>query len=675
LAPHESFPDAFPGEHAPDVLRGSADIFSIAFHHSPLALTITGLDDGRLVAVNEAFVRTTGYSREEAIGRSPDELGLWVEPQRRAERFAQLEAAQPVPDVEARFRLRNGDIRVGIIGSALIDIGGRRCVLSSVLDITDRTIAEEKARDREERYRAIVESQVEMVCRFRADGEILFVNAAYATARGVTADQLIGSNFWAFVDASDRPAVQAQLDRMNVQLPEVSIENRFETAAGVRWTLWTNRALAFDHAGRATEFQSSGIDITERKVRERDAAFLGAMTAELSQLSDPHEIIRRVAAGIVDHLGALRCVFTELDPSRQQLEVIGEASRDGTELRTSLRLQDFFSEDLLTHLGTGRQVAVADTCEDPRTKDHEEGFARLHVRAFVTTPYVSDGTWKGSLAVHHDEPRTWSSETLALLSGLSGRIWARLERARAEQRLRESEAELRRASEIKDAFLATLSHELRTPLNAVLGWAHMLRTGTVAPEAVPRALEAVERNAQAQSQLVDDLLDMSRIMSGKLPIRDDLVDLTAVAAAAEETMRPAAMSGGVSLEIDMPPRPGLHVRGDADRLRQVLCNLLSNAIRFTPSGGHVHLRMTSDGANAVIAVRDTGEGIAPAFLTLVFERFRQADSSTTRRHSGLGLGLAITRHLVEVHGGTVTAHSDGVDQGATFTVRLPIARA
>jgi len=787
----------------PDVL-GSSDIFSVAFNHSPLALTVTAVDDGRLLAVNEGFVRLAGYAREEVIGRTPDEVGLWMEPRTRAERFADLLAGRAVPDIEASFRLKNGETRVGLIGSALVEISGRRCVLSSVLDITDRTLAEARARDRqeryelvlagteaaiwdwdvparrvmysprwkelrglsdaevtdseeewlrhihpddlprvlaavdahfdgrtpvfaeeyrvrhkdgtwlwiadrglvrrdadgrvvrmagsesdisarkaaeqalrasEERYRAIVESQVEMVCRFRADGEILFVNAAYARARGTTADQLTGRNLWAFVDESDRQAVKAHIDRLSPDVAAVSIENRFETADGVRWTLWTNRALAFDSGGRATELQSSGIDITDRKARERDAAFLGAMTEELSQLSDPHEIIRRVAASIVEHLGALRCVFTEVDPSRQQLEVIGEESRDGSTLGTSLRLLDFFSADLLTQLASGRQVAVSDTREDPRTSDQQGSFAGLHVRAFVTTPYVSDGIWRGSLAVHHEEPRTWNAETLVLLSDLSGRIWARLERARAEQRLRESEAELRRASEIKDQFLATLSHELRTPLNAVLGWAHMLRTGTLAPEAVPQALEAVERNAQAQSQLVDDLLDMSRIISGKLPIRDDLVKLAAVAAAAEETIRPMALAKGVRLALDVPARPSLRVRGDADRLRQVLWNLLSNAVKFTPSGGEVHLRIARDERDAVIIVRDTGEGIEPAFLPLVFERFRQADSTTTRRHSGLGLGLAITRHLVEAHGGALTARSDGVGQGATFTVRLPIAPA
>ena len=783
-------------------LWGSSDIFSIAFDHSPLALTITAIDDDRVVAVNEAFLRSAGYAREEVIGRTPDELGLWLESSRRQERFAKMAVGERVPDIEARFRVKDGSIRVGLIGSAVVEIDGRKCVLSSVLDITDRKAAEEKARDREERYelvfggteaaiwdwdvtahrvlysprwkqlrgfdesevgdsedewrrgihpedyprvlaalteyfagraagfaeeyrvrhkeghwiwiadrgiarrdasgrvvrmagsetdisarkeaegalraseeryRAIVESQIEMVCRFRPDGEILFVNAAYARARGTTADELMGRNFWDFVAESDRPAVRAQLDRLTPESPETAIENRFDTAAGVLWTLWTNRALAFDDLGRATEVQSSGIDITDRKTREYEAAFLGDITDQLAQLSDPDEVIDRVASAMVEHLGILRCVFTELDAAREKLTVIGHASRDGRVVNTSLRLLDFFTPGLMAQLAAGRQVAVSDSFEDPRTATNRDSYAWLEARAFVTTPYVSDGVWKGSIAVHHDAPRTWSPETLELLRNLTGRVWARIERARAEQKLRESEAQLRAASDIKDQFLATLSHELRTPLNAVLGWAHMLRTGVLPPERVPPALDALERNALAQSQLVDDLLDMSRIMSGKLPIRREVVKLADVARAAEETVRPTAQSKSLTLEVDLAIRPALRVIGDPDRLRQVLWNLLSNAVKFTPSGGHVRMRMSRDGSDAVIVVHDTGEGIDSHFLPFVFERFRQADSTTTRRHSGLGLGLAIARHLVHAHGGTVTAHSDGPDQGAIFTVRLPLA--
>jgi signal transduction histidine kinase/DNA-binding response OmpR family regulator len=235
------------------------------------------------------------------------------------------------------------------------------------------------------------------------------------------------------------------------------------------------------------------------------------------------------------------------------------------------------------------------------------------------------------------------------------------------------EASLRQMNRLKDEFLATLSHELRTPLNAVLGWTHLIRTGALRKDALTKAFDSLERNAKAQAQLVDDLLDVSRIISGKLQIRNDEVNLYDVIAAAIETIRPTALNKGVRLRFKARRRPAVVVRGDADRVRQIAWNLLSNAVKFTAAGGLAEISLTSDGGQAEIVVRDTGQGISPDFLPYVFDRFRQADGTTTRRHGGLGLGLAIVRHLVEAHGGTATAASDGVDQGASFTIQLPLA--
>jgi PAS domain S-box-containing protein len=234
------------------------------------------------------------------------------------------------------------------------------------------------------------------------------------------------------------------------------------------------------------------------------------------------------------------------------------------------------------------------------------------------------------------------------------------------------EVELRTANRVKDEFLATLSHELRTPLNAVLGWAQILRSGTLRADAEGRGLEALERNARAQVQLVDDLLDMSAIISGKLHINNDLVPLGSIIADVIDAMRTAAVRKAISLEVGIEGTDGVAVTGDAVRLRQIFSNLVSNAVKFTPAGGRVEVTLGCRGSEAHIMVRDSGEGIEPQFLPFVFDRFRQADAGTTRRHGGLGLGLAIVRHLTEGHGGTVTAESDGLGRGATFTVRLPL---
>ncbi|WP_433935835.1 response regulator [Sorangium cellulosum] len=240
--------------------------------------------------------------------------------------------------------------------------------------------------------------------------------------------------------------------------------------------------------------------------------------------------------------------------------------------------------------------------------------------------------------------------------------------AAAQAARREAET----ASHLKDEFLATMSHELRTPLTAVLGWVRMLRTGKLAEDRRERALETVERNAQAQAQLVDDLLDISRIMAGKLRLDVQPVELVAVIDAALEVVRPAADAKGVRLEPLLDPGVG-PVAGDAGRLQQVVWNLLSNAVKFTSRGGVVRVRLERAEGSAEIQVSDTGQGIDPSFLPYVFEQFRQAESGTTRKHGGLGLGLTIVKSLVEMHGGTAQALSDGEGRGATFVVRLPLA--
>jgi PAS domain S-box-containing protein len=248
------------------------------------------------------------------------------------------------------------------------------------------------------------------------------------------------------------------------------------------------------------------------------------------------------------------------------------------------------------------------------------------------------------------------------------------ERLRLLEGEREARAEAEQASRAKDEFIATLSHELRTPLNSVLGWARLLRIGKLDVDGVRRAVEAIERGATTQAQIVDDLLDVSRIVRGQLKLDVRPVDLVPVIEAAVETVRPAAAAREIAIAAVVSPRAGL-VSGDPGRLQQILWNLLANAIKFTPSGGRVEIRLEASDGGVEIAVRDTGHGIPPEFLPHVFERFRQADSSTTRAHGGLGLGLAIVRHLVEAHGGSVRAESAGPGLGSTFTVVLPTAVA
>jgi signal transduction histidine kinase/DNA-binding response OmpR family regulator len=257
---------------------------------------------------------------------------------------------------------------------------------------------------------------------------------------------------------------------------------------------------------------------------------------------------------------------------------------------------------------------------------------------------------------------------------ITERKQAEEERAQLLIREQAARADAEQANRTKDEFLATLSHELRTPLSAILGWSHLVRTGKLDEPQMSRAFETIERNARSQSQLIDDLLDVSRIITGKLQIEPRAVDLCTVVEAASDAVRPSIEAKGIKFETVLDKEACL-VLGDANRLQQIVWNLLSNAIKFTPTGGRVSAAVKRVGARVRISVSDSGTGITSAFLPYIFDRFRQADGSTTRVHGGLGLGLSIVKHLVELHDGGVEVQSAGKDQGATFTVSLPLSSA
>jgi signal transduction histidine kinase/ActR/RegA family two-component response regulator len=261
---------------------------------------------------------------------------------------------------------------------------------------------------------------------------------------------------------------------------------------------------------------------------------------------------------------------------------------------------------------------------------------------------------------------------LSITQNITERKRAEQEREELLRRERAARREAEEASRLKDEFLATVSHELRTPLNAILGWSQMLRSGNFTQLDSSRAVETIYRNAKSQAQLIEDILDVSRIITGKLRLEPRQIRLAPVIQSAVETLRPAieAKNIGLQMRLNFEPRT---VYADPDRLQQVVWNLLSNAIKFTPEKGEVTIELNGDETEARIIVRDNGKGISPEFLPFVFERFRQADGSSTRKHGGLGLGLAIVRHIVELHGGSIEAGSAGEDAGTTFIVHLPLA--
>jgi signal transduction histidine kinase len=293
---------------------------------------------------------------------------------------------------------------------------------------------------------------------------------------------------------------------------------------------------------------------------------------------------------------------------------------------------------------------------------------------YLTKPcIIAELTHTVARGIEHRRLMLAEREARAGLEELNRELERRVEKRTAE--LRRVNRELTEANRAKDIFLATLSHELRTPLTPVIGWVNLLRSGGAEdPSMLSQGLDAIQRNAQLQARLIDDLLDISRVVSGKLRIDPEPVDLCAVVESAAETVRAEAQARSVELSVELTKRPVV-VHGAPVRLQQIVWNLMSNAVKFTPKGGRVSARAWAEGGEACVEVTDTGIGISPDFLPHVFDRFRQADGSTTRQYGGLGLGLAIVRALAELHGGWVRADSEGQGRGARFTVCLPHAAA
>jgi len=285
------------------------------------------------------------------------------------------------------------------------------------------------------------------------------------------------------------------------------------------------------------------------------------------------------------------------------------------------------------------------------------------VRSLLGVPILFEGSVIGVLHVGTLQPRQFDRQDAQLLQIVADRIGLGIEYARLYREAQET-------SRLKDEFLATVSHELRTPLTPILAWVSQLRRRRLDPARTARALEAIERSARAQARLVDDLLEVSRIIGGKLRLDIRPMRLASAIEAAIEAMRPAAAAKNIRVVTSLDPRIEL-IWGDPERLQQAVWNLVSNAIKFTPEGGRVDVRLECVDSHLELTVRDTGRGIAPEFLPYLFERFRQADPSSTRALGGLGLGLAIVRHLVELHGGTVEAESAGEGMGTTLRVRMP----
>ncbi len=503
------------------------------------------------------------------------------------------------------------------------------------VDAVERAKAKAVLEQQELRLRRIVDSNVIGIVFADGDGRLTAANDAFLQLTGYRREELEAG-------VIQRAALSAPeyADRTERALAEVRrtgkcapYEKEYVRKDGTRVPVLVGVARIDDGAGQLVIFV---LDLTEHREAEAARAKLAAIVE-----SSNDAIISQTLEGIITTWNAGAERLFGFAPA----EVIGRPVSllvpPGAEAEQAYLLERLRQGERVEHFKTlrlakdGRPINVLLTVFPLRDANgHVTGAAKI----------VRD------ITVHKQ---------------------AEIERERLLAAERAARAEAERIGHIKDEFLATLSHELRTPLNVILGWIHLLTTSRMGPEETAQALEIIRRSARSQTQLIEDLLDMSRIISGKLRMDVQRVELIDIINAAIESVRPAAEAKGVRLVKTLDPRTG-PVMGDPNRLQQIVWNLLSNAVKFTPKGGRVQTHLNQAHGHIEIEINDTGQGIPLEFLPHVFERFRQADASTTRRHTGLGLGLAIVKHLVELHGGSVIVLSGGEGRGASFTVSLPI---
>jgi PAS domain S-box-containing protein len=516
--------------------------------------------------------------------------------------------------------------------------------LATQLELTQRRRA--AAEGREEISRAVADHAPVLIWSTGANGRVEHVNERGLEFTGLTREDLTRGAWARAVHPADRPAALDAL-RGSVQARRpCELEVRLRRRDGeYRWMLVAG-APRFLPDGEFAGLVCSALDITDRKRRDEErreaegelrAILEGAMDAVVGVDGDDHITFWNARA---------EALFGW--PAR---EAVG---RDMAELAIPHRFRQ-------AHRDVVREL-------------QESGGDRLNHRVEVTARR-SDGTeFPAEVTLIALRKGDGTFACTAFLADITERKVAEEDRARLLAGAEQARAQAEEANRTKDEFLATLSHELRTPLNAIVGWVHLLRGGQLDECTTRRALDTIDRNAKIQTQLIADILDVSRIVSGKLRVQMRPVEPAAIVEAAVDTVRPAAEAKAIRIELELHPLAG-PVLGDPDRLQQVVWNLLSNAIKFTPDRGAVRVALQRSAASAVLRVSDNGAGIAAEFLPFVFDRFRQADASSTRLQGGLGLGLAIARHLAEVHGGTLIADSAGTGEGALFTLTLPLAPA
>jgi PAS domain S-box-containing protein len=536
-------------------------------------------------------------------------------------------------------------------------------------------LANQRRQESEERYRLVLEGANDAIWDWLIADDKIYWNDRFFEITGLSPDEFAGNYgaFFALIHPEDQPQFSAAIQAHLEQQVEFNVELRLRHVNG-QYRYCIARAKAQRNlVGRAFRMSGTMIDLTERKQAEEALRFLAEASSILSASLDYQTTLKNLAEFIVPQL-ADWCVI-DIVKKDALLYPVAVTHVDPAKAKWAQKLQQLYPLPPRSPFGppqvlrTGQSEFYAEVSKcllEAETSNLEEWqlLKQLKLKSAICVPMKNQGRTLGTITLLSSESnRRYDQASLALAEDLGRRAALAIDNARLYHEAQE-------ANRMKDEFLATLSHELRTPLNAMLGWAQLLKSRKLDHEKTLRAIETIERNARSQTQMIEDLLDVSRIITGKLRLDFQSVELIPVVEAALDTVRPAATVKAIEIQCFFNTNTGV-VAGDANRLQQIVWNLLSNAVKFTPHQGRVEVRLERIEARVQLQVKDNGIGISREFLPFVFERFRQADSTTARAYNGLGLGLAIVRHLVEMHGGIVLAESPGLEQGTTFTVQLP----
>jgi PAS domain S-box-containing protein len=577
------------------------------------------------------------------------------------------------------------------------DAGQAERMVGICMDITDRRRVEQAVQESEARFRALADGAPVPISVSR-EGRHLYVNAAYRQCFGLAPEMdLVGSSILDQIAPEDRPRIQQKIrSRYAGEAVDAEYEFTGVRSDGARLTMevrigqinLADGAASMAFLTDVTQRQRALRELAESELRFRNTADSVVLLADAGKLLtnslEYEKALSELARLVVPRL-ADWCAVDMLE-SNNALRRVAVVHPDPEKVELAHSLHRRYPPDPSSRGGAWEVIRSRRTSCVPEITDemlvasardeaHLQIMRALKLSSFIGVPLVARGRVLGILTlIYAESGRRYLPADVALAEELARRAAIAVDNALLFEAERSARAEAERASRSKDEFLATMSHELRTPLNAILGWSQILASNGAArdPEDLEEGLKTIERNARAQTQLIEDLLDMSRVVTGKLRLDMQTVVPVGVVTAALESIRPAAEAKSIRVEKVLDPSAG-PIAGDPGRLQQAVWNLLTNAVKFTPAGGKINVLLERVNSHVQLSVSDNGPGIKPEFLPHIFERFRQADASTTRRHGGLGIGLALVKQLIELHGGNVRAQSPGEGKGSTFIIELPVS--